>query len=59
MAWLEEIQAIDMVWDGTEIGIPAPMEASLAMLLVLGSWMTEIVDVVVVIIEKNKKIMNK
>ena len=40
IAWLAEMHAMEMVLDGTEIGMPAPIAASRAMLEVLASWMT-------------------
>jgi hypothetical protein len=41
MPTLEEIQARTTVWAGMLVGRPAAMAASLAMLLVRTSWMTE------------------
>jgi hypothetical protein len=40
MAWLEEMHAWVTVWEGTEMGMPAPMPASRAMFEVRGSWIT-------------------
>ena len=40
IAKFEEMHAMVTVEDGTEIGIPAPILASLAMLEVRGSWIT-------------------
>jgi hypothetical protein len=40
MAWLAEMHAMEMVLEGTLMGMPAPMAASLAMLEVRASWIT-------------------